>query len=142
MEKAKYIHTIIINDNLMNFWIFRSNSEEIPKIDVLASPQTIPPEETSNLPIEVDANKEEKKNGIGSTEAINPKDKIIHDTNGTNGTSPRNEKSIPREKLPDNLKENDNYVDVLAAEIFSPNKFYVQLKANHGELTSLMEALE
>ena len=86
--------------------------------------------------------KEEKKNGIGSTEAINPKDKIIHDTNGTNGTSPRNEKSIPREKLPDNLKENDNYVDVLAAEIFSPNKFYVQLKANHGELTNLMEALE
>ena len=142
MEKAKYIHTIIINDNLMNFWIFRSNSEEIPKIDVLASPQTIHTEETSNLPIEVDAKKEEKINGIGSTEAINPKDKIIHDTNGTNGTSPRNEKSIPREKLPDNLKENDNYVDVLAAEIFSPNKFYVQLKANHGELTSLMEALE
>ena len=105
----------------------------------MASPPTIPPEETSNLPIEVDAKKEEKINGIGSTEAINPKDKIIHDTNGT---SPWNENSIPREKLPDNLKENDNYVEVLAAEIFSPNKFYVQLKANHGELTSLMEALE
>ena len=121
------------------WWFFRSNSEEIPNEDVLASTQTIPPEETSNLPIEVDAKKEEKINGIGSTEAINPKDKIIQDTNGT---SPWNEKSIPREKLPDNLKENDNYVDVLAAEIFSPNKFYVQLKANHGELTSLMEALE
>ena len=121
------------------WWFFRTNSEEIPNEDVLASTQTIPPEETSNLPIEVDAKKEEKINGIGSTEAINPKDKIIQDTNGT---SPRNEKSIPREKLPDNLKENDNYVEVLAAEIFSPNKFYVQLKANHGELTSLMEALE
>ena len=105
----------------------------------MASTQTIPPEETSNLPIEVDAKKEEKINGIGSTEAINPKDEIIH---ATNGTSPRNEKSIPREKLPDNLKENENYVEFLAAEIFSPNKFYVQLKANHEELTSLMEALE
>ena len=105
----------------------------------MASTQTIPSEKTSNLPIEVDAKKEEKINGIGSTEAINPKDKIIHDTNGI---SPWNENSIPREKLPDNLKENDNYVEVLAAEIFSPNKFYVQLKANHDELTSLMEALE
>ena len=104
----------------------------------MASTQTIPPEETSNLPIEVDAKKEEKINGIGSTEAINPKDT----NDDTNGTSPRNEKSIPREKLPDNLKENENYVEVLAAEIFSPKKFYVQLKANHGELTSLMEALE
>merc|ERR1719483_1426734 len=116
-----------------------SNSEEIPKVDVLALTQTIPPEETSNLPIEVDAKKEEKINGIGSTEAINPKDEIIHDTNGT---SPRNEKSIPREKLPVNLKENENYVEVLAAEVFSPNKFYVQLKANLGELTRLMEALD
>ena len=120
-------------------WIFRSNSEEIPNVDVLASTQTVPPENTSNLPIEVDAKKEEKINGIGSTEAITPKDEIIHDTNVA---SLKNEKSIPREKLPVNLNENENYVEVLAAEIFSPNKFYVQLKANHGELTSLMEALE
>jgi hypothetical protein len=105
----------------------------------LASTQTILPEKTSNLPVEVDDKKEEKINGIGSTEAINPKDKIIRDTNGT---SPRNEKPIPREKLPDNLKENENYVEVLTAEVFSPSKFYVQLKANHVELTSLMEALE
>ena len=91
------------------------------------------------MPIEVDDKKEEKINGIGSTEAINSKDKIIHDSNGT---SPRNEKSIPREKLPDNLKESENYVEVLTAEVFSPSKFYVQLKANHVELTSLMEALE
>ena len=120
-------------------WIFRSNSEEIPKVDVLTSTQTIPPEETSNLLIEVDAKKEENMNGIGSTEAITPKDEIIHDTNGA---SPRNEKSIPREKLPDKLEENEHYVEVLAAEIFSPSKFYVQLKANHDELASLMEALE
>ena len=105
----------------------------------MASNHTIPPEKTSNLPIEVDDKKEEKINGIGSTEAINSKDKIIHDSNGT---SPRNEKSIPREKLPDNLKENENYVEVLTAEVFSPSKFYVQLKANHAELASLMEALE
>ena len=106
----------------------------------MASTQTIPPEKTSNLPMEVDDKREEKINGIGSTEAINPKDKINHDS--TNGTSPRNEKPIPREKLPDNLKENENYVEVLTAEVFSPSKFYVQLKANHVELTSLMEALE
>ena len=105
----------------------------------MASTQTIPPEDTSTSPEEIDAKTEEKINGIGSTEAITPKDKIIHDTNGT---SPRNEKSIPREKLPDNLKETENYVEVFAAEIFSPYKFYVQLKANHGELTSLMDALE
>ena len=105
----------------------------------MASTQTIPPEKTSNLPIEVDDKREEKINGIGSTEAINPKDKIIHDTNGA---SPRNETPIPREKLPNNLKENENYVEVLTAEVFSPSKFYVQLKANHAELASLMEALE
>ena len=72
------------------WWIFRSNSEEIPnEEDVLASTQTIPPEKTSSLPIEVDDKKEEKINGIGSTEAINPKDKMINKEKMERGGSAR-----------------------------------------------------
>ena len=99
----------------------------------------------SSSPVEILETPKINGNGSSSAEKIPQNKKSVENETKkeikTNGEL-RNEKPIPREKLPDNLKENDNYVEVLAAEIFSPHKFFVQLSTKHSEFKSMMEALE
>ena len=51
-------------------------------------------------------------------------------------------KPIPREKLPDDLEENKNFVEVIVGEVYSPYKFFVQLKAKSMDLAIMMDAME
>ena len=93
-----------------------------------------------------------KTNGENQTIAVN---KTISDikTNDENKTIAVNKsiadnktmvefKPIPREKLPDDLEENKNFVEVIVGEVYSPYKFFVQLKAKSMDLAIMMDAME
>lgn len=87
-----------------------------------------------------ETNAENKTNAVNKTIADiknNTENKTI-----ANNKTIAEIKPIPREKLPSDLEENKNFVEVIVGEVYSPYKFFVQLKAHYPELMALMDGMD